>query len=195
MNVIIIFLLYFLLCRGALCNEIDSCPHPAYSLGKLIWNTDDADEIVVHAGLPNPDSPSFETELVFCQRNKVFFSYKGNATFIGMYPLADVSQKMVTLWISANGSYFVRIFGYLDKKIKLLLDRPSFALPELIYFSSLEKEGEPSIIISKRINAKTEPARLMFAEIFSWAGNAYKSDGLVEWDKRLNLAPKLDAMQ
>ena len=35
----------------------------------------------------------------------------------------------------------------------------------------------------------------MFAEIFSWAGNAYKSDGLVEWDKRLNLAPKLDAMQ
>ncbi len=187
MKVIAICFIYFLFCQFAFCAENDNCPHYSYSVGKLNWNTDN-DEIVVHAGLPNPDSPSFETDLVFCKKNKSLFSYKGDATFIGMYPLADVSQKIVTLWVSGNGTYFIRIFGYLDKKVSVLLDVPSFSLPELIYLSSIEKKADPSIIISKRVSAQTGPEVLFFAEIFSWSGNAYKSNGLVEWDKRLNLS-------
>ena len=186
MKVIVIFFIYFLFCQFAFCAKKDSCPHYFYSVGQLNWNTDN-DEIVVHAGLPNPDSPSFETDLVFCKKNKSLFSYKGDATFIGMYPLADVSQKIVTLWVSGNGTYFIRIFGYLDNKVSVLLDVPSFSIPELIYLFSIEKKTDPSIIVSKHVSAQTRSEGLFFAEIFRWDGNAYKSNGLVEWDKRLNL--------
>jgi hypothetical protein len=186
MRTILIFLIYVSLFGQALCDEVNNCPIFSYSVGKLIWNTD-SDEIIVQAVLPNSESPSFETELVFCQQARTLFSYKGDATFVGMYPLADVSQKIVTLWISGNGTYLVRVFGYSANKVSLLLDIPSFSFPEIIFFTDIDKKVEPSIVVSKRISSKTGSETLTSAEVFSWSGNAYKSNGLVEWNKRLNL--------
>jgi hypothetical protein len=103
MRVIIVFLIYLLLCRQAWCDKMNDCPIHSYSVGKLIWNTDN-NEIVVQAELPNYESPSFETVLVFCEKSRALLFYKGDATFIGMYPLADVSQKIITLWMSGNGT-------------------------------------------------------------------------------------------
>lgn len=128
-------------------------------------------------------------ELLIFDGNKQLFSTIAFDEPYSAFCTSGPTPRLVTVWLSGNGAYHVRVFALRADKIVQVLDAGSKLFPEFAYPAAIPAEASQQITIPKgewRVDRGTSQASLVpsGADIYSWNGKEYVLRKDVPWAKR-----------
>jgi hypothetical protein len=139
--------------------------------------------------LPRKDAGPSESTLRIYKDGKKIFSLSPYEAPISVFSSDELNSKLVTVWLSGNGSYLIKVFSFSEGKVKQVLDAVSGMMPEFAYGRTDLAEVHQRIIVSNmdwvKDSKSGESVKLpMSADIYEWDGSSYQAQKAVAWNDR-----------
>jgi hypothetical protein len=114
------------------------------------------------------------------------FKFETPDSVLNMYPLGDYNGRLFTTWVGGS-AYHLRVFAFVDGKVKQVLDEGTRIAPEFLY----DSQGQESVLVSAPdIENGKWTAAIGTTTVFKWNGQSYDKIGTVPWAKRLQCLSK-----
>jgi hypothetical protein len=107
-------------------------------------------------------------------------SFETPDSLVNMYQIGDYNGRFLTTWV-AGSAYHLRVWAFVDGRVKAVFDQGTKLLPELVY----DDQGRESVLVTDPVmeNGKWTPTNGT-TTIFKWNGEAYGKIGTISWAKR-----------
>jgi hypothetical protein len=206
-----VFVLLFAIHAQPACAQLPAELADAFAQNRLLlfqtWTPDPTQSVTLVCGvlLPAGHREHDLSRLVIYRGAQRIFSLSPLEFPLSIFPTAETNGNLATVWVSADGSYYLWVFSFSGGIVKQVLKAASKLMPEFVYapvspgsliVSRQEQGHHPGgpwnqrIIVSNLewiLDSKSgvrfyEPVT---ADIYVWNGDVYRVRKGVRWTDRL----------
>ncbi len=195
----------------AFCGELPLVLMKAVTENRLVlfhnWSPDATSSVTLACAVilpPGHSERDLSTLVVYSGNDKVF-SFSPQAFPLSVFSSSETASNLITVWVSADGSYHLWVFSYSGGQIDQLLNAGSKLMPEFVY----PQESPGSLIVGRKEPSHVHPGswsqRIIIsnlkwildpksgtrtyepvtADVYVWDGEAYRVRKGVPWRDRL----------
>jgi hypothetical protein len=201
----------FALQSAALCGELPLVLMKAVTENRLVllhnWSPEATGNVILTCAVVLPPGHSerdLSTLVVYSGSDKLL-SFSPQEFPLSVFSSSETGSNLMTVWVSADGSYRLWVFSYSEGEVDQVLSAGSKLMPEFVY----PPKSPGSLIVSRKEQSRARPGswsqRIIIsnlewildsksgtrtyepvtADVYVWDGEAYRVRKGVPWRDRL----------